>query len=142
MMSAARFARLAELEGVDPAHAYPLGEYLADLRQAVFGSPVAAEPDANRRGLQRVYIERLQAIVAPPPAPAGAGPGGGGQQPQNPLLAAPNLSRSDVMALARAQLREVQQLALATAGRAPAGTARAHWQDLADRARRVLEPER
>jgi hypothetical protein len=142
MMSAARFARLAELEGVDPANAYPLGEYLADLRQAVFGSPVAAEPDANRRGLQRVYIERLQAIVAPPPAPAGAGPGGGGQQPQNPLLAAPNLSRSDVMALARAQLREVQQLALATAGRAPAGTARAHWQDLADRARRVLEPER
>ncbi len=45
------------------ANAYPLAEYLADLRRAIWsGSP----PDANRRALQRVYVQRLEAMSVRP----------------------------------------------------------------------------
>jgi hypothetical protein len=139
-----RLGRLQELEAFDPAGAYPPAEYFADLKNAVFG-PIsgAARPDASRRALHRVHVERLQAIVSPPPAPAApAGAGGGAPAQPSPLLAAPNLSRSDIAALARAQLREIRDQARQAAGAAPRGVLRAHWQDIADRIDRILDPGR
>jgi hypothetical protein len=145
LLDARRLARLIESESLDEANAYPVTEYLTDLRRAVWGTPASgAAPDAGRRTIQRVYLERLDALINPPAPPAaGAQPfggGGGPAQPPGPLLAAPNVPRSDLPALARSQVRAVRDDARRAATGA-SGMAKAHWQDIADRADRILEPK-
>jgi hypothetical protein len=147
LLGTPRLGRLAEAEQVDPADAYPLAEFLADLKSDVWGAPGSGTaPDANRRVLQRVYVERLAAIVNPPPLPtptAGAAP----PTPQPaftppPFVGAPNLTRSDLPALARAQLRQIRDDARRGAASAQSAVARAHWQDIVDRVDDVLEAKR
>jgi len=148
LLNTNRLHRLSDSEVLDPAHAYPLTEYVADVKRAVWGGPGAAvELDPGRRAMHRVYLERLEALITPPaPPPAAAGPGGGGgpvgPPPQPlPFLAAPNVQRSDLPALARSQLRSIRDSARAAAATAT-GIARAHWQDIADRVDNILEPRR
>jgi hypothetical protein len=51
--------------------------------------------------------------------------------------------RSDFPALARSQVRAIRDQARAAATAAAAGSiARAHWQDIADRTDRILDPRR
>jgi hypothetical protein len=136
MLDARRLDRLGASEAMDPANAYSAAAYLDEVRQALF----AGTPDASRRLLHRVFIERMDALVNPPaPTPGGGGPPQGGPLP--PLLAAPNVRRSDVSALARAQLRSVraEALRLSVTG---AGVNRAHWADLVARIDAVLDPVR
>ena len=138
LLSPARLGRLAESESYDAAAAYPLAEYMSDLRRALF---TGAAPDASRRQLQRVYVLRLEALIAPPAAPAGgAGPGGGQGARYTPFVTAPSVPLSDLPALARQQLRDVQRDALANAA-SSTGVAKAHWADLAERAKAVLDPK-
>ena len=144
LLDARRLDRLTLGEQMlDAASAYPLPEYLGDVRRAVLGSAGGAL-DANRRQLQRVYLERLEGLLAPPPAPAGGGQAGGGGAAGRtlpPLLAPPNVRRSDLAALARSELRAVRETAR---GSVPttAGVTRAHWQDLADRVDEILEKQK
>lgn len=144
LLNTARLGRLVESETLDGQQAWPVAEYLNDVRLAVWGTTASpVELDAGRRTMHRVYLERLEALIAPPPPPpppgAAAAPGGGG--PTGPFLGTPNVQRSDLPALARAQVRAIQQQARAAALAAPAGSlARAHWQDIVDRADRILEP--
>ena len=111
------------------------------MRAALFEG---AGADANRRQLQRVYVERMEALLTPPSAPAAApggfGGGGGGFQVP-PLLQAPNARRGDLAAIARAELRAVREASRAKAAGAT-GVVRAHWQDLADRADEALDRQR
>jgi hypothetical protein len=144
LLSVARLHRLAEAEALDRTRAYPVAEYLADLRLAVWGAPGAtAQPDAGRRAMQRVYLDRLRALVEPPAPPAaGAAQGRGGGPPPTPrpFVTLPDVQRSDLPALARSQLRAIREQARSAAGTAPAGIARAHWQDVADRIDAILDP--
>ncbi|HEV8363193.1 MAG TPA: zinc-dependent metalloprotease [Gemmatimonadaceae bacterium] len=144
LLDARRLTRLSDGETFDPANAYPAAEYLADLRRAVWGTMAAPEP--NRRVLQRVYVERLAAIIQPPAPPtAGAGPGGGGPGPQGPvfpLLVAPNVQRGDLPALARRELRTIQADARRAAAAGAVGVTRAHWLDVADRIDAILDTRR
>ena len=149
LLDARRLMRLVESEALAGDAAYSLPEYLGDLRRAVWGAGGASTPDANRRTLQRVYLERLDALISPPPPPAAGGPGGGGgggggggQQQLAPLFAAPNVPRTDLPALARSQVRSIREEATRAAAAAPAGVMRAHWQDIAARADQILEPRR
>jgi len=143
LLDARRLDRMALGEQMLPAaSAYPLSEYLGDVRRALVAAP-GVPLDANRRQLHRVYLERLEALLSPPPAPAAGGPFGGGpggaQLPG--ILAAPNVRRGDHAALARAELRAVRQAATANAVTA-SGVARAHWQDIADRVEEILERQK
>ncbi|MGQ0765331.1 MAG: zinc-dependent metalloprotease [Gemmatimonadota bacterium] len=139
LLAPARLGRLAESEALDPANGYPVAEFLEDVRRAIWTS----EPDANRRTLQRVHVERLEALMNPPaPAtPAGPPQAGGGGGPVPPLLTPPNVRRSDISALARSQLRGLQADArrLATSS---TGVTRAHYQDIADRVEEVFAKAR
>ena len=142
LLSAQRLGRLAEAEQIDATNAYPLAEFLADLKTGVFAG---ATPDANRRMLQRVYVERLAAIINPPPPPApnpAAGFPVGPPTPPPPFVAAPNVPRSDLPALARAQLRQIRDDARRSATSSAGAVSRAHWQDIADRVDDVLEAKR
>jgi len=142
LLSAGRLGRLAEAERYDAVNAYPLAEYLGDLKKVVW----TAHPDATARQLQRVYLTRLAALVNPP-APAVAAPGAGGPPPGGPqravpFVTAPNVPLSDLPALARAQLREIQREARASAASATAAVERAHWSDIVDRVTEILEPKK
>lgn len=136
LLDTRRLARLA-----DAGSAYPLGDYMNDLRRVVWATPgTGTAPDANRRTLQRVYLERLALIIAPPSAPA-ATPGGAppAARALPPILQAPNVPRSDLPAIARAQLRTIRDAARRGAT-SSTGVARAHWQDVVDRIAAILEP--
>jgi hypothetical protein len=132
---------------LDPESAYPASAYMSDLRSALWGGGLA--PDANRRALQRLYLQRFAAIVAPPaPATPGAGgPGGGGQQnpnarPTPAFLLPPDVQRSDLPALARSELRAIRGQARGAAAAAPSAVARAHWADVVDRIDTILDTSR
>jgi hypothetical protein len=146
LLNTGRLGRLADSEVLEPANAYPLAEYLTDVKRAVWGTAAAPpELDAGRRTMHRVYLERLEALISPPAPPAG--PAGaqaaGPPAPPRPFLGAPNVPRSDFPALARAQVRSIREQARAAASAAPAGSvARAHWQDVVDRADGILDPRR
>ncbi len=101
-------------------------------------TPPTAPPDADRRQVQRVYVQRLEALLGTAAAsPTGVGAGGGGAaQRAVPFVTAPSLAQSDLPAMARMQLREIQREARAAVG----ATARAHWSDIADRVTAILEP--
>jgi hypothetical protein len=147
LLDARRLMRLVESEALNEADAYSLTEYLGDLRRAVWGTPGSGSaPDANRRTMQRVYLERLEALISPPAPPAagapGGGGGGGGPQQLAPLFAAPNVPRTDLPAMARSQVRAIREEATRAAASAPAGVMRAHWQDVVARADEILEPGR
>lgn len=144
LLSAARLGRMAESEKYDAPNAYPMADYLGDLKRAVFGG---AAPDANRRQLQRVYVQRLDLFINPPaataPGPGGPGGGGGGggaaAQRYIPFVTAPSVAQSDLPSMARAQLREIQRDARAAAAVAKSAAERAHWSDIADRSAQSLE---
>ncbi|HEV8446595.1 MAG TPA: zinc-dependent metalloprotease [Gemmatimonadaceae bacterium] len=142
LLSAQRLARMAEAEEYDAARSYPLAEYLSDLKRVVWSAP---SPDAGRRQLQRVYLARLAVLVNPPPPPTSA-PGAGGPPAAPPrvlpFVTAPNVPLSDLPALARAQLREIQRDARASATTAKTPVERAHWNDVADRVSEILEPRK
>jgi hypothetical protein len=135
LLTSARLARLAEAEKYDAANAYPLVEYMGDLRRGVFSGSAA---DATRRGLQRVYLQRLEALINPPAA--APRPGGGAPARPTPFVTPPNVSQSDLPALARAQLRDIQREARLSATKATGAVERAHWRDIADRVTQILEP--
>jgi hypothetical protein len=142
LMSNARLGRLAEIEKFDAINAYPVAEYMADVKQYVWNTVQALTPDANRRSLQRAYVARLGAIVNPPPAPApapGAAPAGPSQPPA-PFMAPVVLAQSDLPALARAQLRAIQAQARSAATTAVNPVIKAHWADIVDRVAEILNP--
>jgi hypothetical protein len=140
LLSNQRLGRMAEAESFDAANAYPVAEYMGDVRATVFAG---ASPDAHRRSVQRAWIERLGQIISPPPAPAPAagagGRGGGPPQTPAPFTAPPNVPRSDLPALARAELRAAQSAARASAATAT-GVAKAHWADVDARIAKILDP--
>jgi len=111
---------------------YDAGTYLTELTAAMMA---ASAPDANRRVLHRVYVERLEAMLNPPAPPAAAGPQFPGALP--PL----NVSRTDLGSLARAQLIAVRAMARTNATlTTQTATNRAHFRDLDARVTEILEP--
>ena len=146
LLNTARLGRIADSEVLEGAKAYPVAEYLGDVKRVIWGNGAAPVVlDAGRRTLHRVYLERLEALINPPAPPAGAAAPGGGAPPAppGPFLATPNVPRSDFPALARAQVRSIREQARAAALAAPAGSvARAHWQDIVDRTDKILDPAR
>jgi hypothetical protein len=127
LMSNGRLGRLENLQKFDAASAYPVAEFLGDIKRLIWNSVEGTTPDDNRRALQRAYVARLGQIVNPP-ATTGAAAGGANTPP--PFLAPLNLAQSDVPALSRAQLKTIQTQARAAAAAATNATLRAHWQDI------------
>jgi hypothetical protein len=146
VMSNVRLGRLEAIEKFDATNAWPVAEYLAEMKRLIWQTPQGLTPDANRRALQRAYIARLAAIVNPP-APAPAAPAAAGEAPAAPAPPTPfqppaNLAQTDLPALARAQLRALQTAAKTEAATAKTSVLIAHWTDIADRIAEVLDPRR
>jgi len=144
VMSNARLGRLEAIEKFDATKAWPVAEYMAEVKRLIWQTPQGTTPDANRRALQRAYVARLSAIVNPPAPPPAAAAAGAPAPPAPPgrFLAPVNLAQSDLPALARAQLRAIQTAAKSAAAAATTPVLRAHWSDIADRVGEALEPRR
>lgn len=127
LTDARRLDRMGLAAQVQPGVGYDAASFLAELTSALV-APGA--PDANRRALHRVYVERLEALMDPPAATGPAGFGG-------PAL---NVRRTDLSALARAQLVAIRAIGRSAAAAALTPVARAHWQDLVARVDQALEP--
>jgi hypothetical protein len=147
VMSNARLGRLEAIEKFDATNAWPVADYLSEVKRVIWQTPEGITPDANRRALQRAYIARLAAIVNPP-APAAAAPAAAAAAPaapappSNPFQPPANLAQTDLPALARAQLRALEAAAKSAATTAKTSVLVAHWADIADRITEVLEPRR
>jgi len=89
----------------------------------------------------------LAALVNPPSPPAPAAGAAGPPVPAAPpralpFVTGPNVPLSDLPALARSQLREIQRDARASATTAKTPVERAHWSDVVDRVSEILEPRK
>ena len=131
MLDPRRMQRLIESEVFD-AGAYPLIEYMDDLKAGVFSELDSGESiDTYRRSLQRAYVERLEYLMTEEPAAPRAGAGSN--------ITRVDVSQSDIRPLARAQLREITEDAGWAAGRTEDRVTRAHLVDLVARAEAILE---
>jgi len=117
--------------------AYSAIEMLNDVQSGIFSELANKKAiDMYRRGLQKLYVEKLSNILNPPAA--------SGLTISFGAAAAPsfNLSRSDLPAIARAQLIRLRtQINVAI----PATTdsmSKIHLQDLAERIRLALDPNK
>lgn len=127
LLDARRLARLAELEVSQPERSYPLPDYLAALREGVWGQLTRTAADPYRRALQRAYLEEVEELLTEEP-------------PSSSFLPAPDVSRSDIRPLLRSQMAALQIEAGAAARRAGNTVARAHLEDVVERIDRMLDP--
>ena len=134
-MSAARLGRFATMSN-RYSNGYDVDEYFSDLKKGLF-SEIASHSkiDFNRRNLQKVYVEKMIAVLNPP-ASSGAtismGFGGG---------AAPDLKKTDVSSVTRAHLTQLKAELSGAAGSFTDKMSRYHVQDLAERIRQALDPK-
>jgi len=128
LLDARRMGRLAEAELQWAEQAYPLAEFLDDVRAVVWGDLASLAPvDAYRRALERAYLERVETLMTEQPA-------------FNAFQArAPDMTRSDARPLLRAQLVELRRGAEQASQRVRDRVTRAHFADVVERIDAILE---
>ena len=131
LLSTSRMATLAELEVTEPDDAYPLVEFLDDVRAAVWEDlERVTEVGPYRRALQRAYIERMATFMTDAPA-----------APTPFFAAGPNVSTSDIRPLVREQLRTLRDDIARRLNRGMAHrVTEAHLNDALARVDAILDP--
>jgi len=118
---------LSEMEATQSTGAYPLIEFLDDVRAMVWGDlDEVAAIDGYRRSLQRAYLERMEYLMTEQPT--------GG-------TTAPALSRSDMRPLIRAQLVDLRTDVEGASRRIRHRVTNAHLADLLVRIDAILQGE-
>lgn len=126
-----RMQRMVEAETVDQSNAYPLLEFMGDLKDAVWHELDDRRPtiDTYRRNLQRGYLARLEYLMT-----------------QESTANFPsfygtnvNVGQSDIRSFVRAQLRELQRRSEARAAVAGDEVTRFHLLDVEERIVQILE---
>jgi hypothetical protein len=122
--------RLYVQETFDASKAYTAPQLLQELKAGIFSELTSHKTiDPSRRGLQRVYVERLLSMLAPAPT---------GQ-----LSFAPVASKDgDVIPLIRAHAKELANIIKVTAPQMSDATSRNHLQDLYERLDGGLHPKK
>jgi hypothetical protein len=137
LMDTDRLNRLSEYESLarSRSEVYQLGEMLGDLRRALWselgGSTVAIDP--FRRKLQRNWLSQMDANINPIPAMVLTPPTTRTSRGRS------NVS-TDVRALMRGELAELDSRLASAIPRAADRTTRLHLIDMRAEIRRVLEP--
>jgi hypothetical protein len=131
MLDPSRMGRMAELQHV-ASGGYPLAEYLADVRGAVWTELGSGQnPDLYRRALQRAWVERMAFLmkedITPPTGAFAAN-----------LPPVPSVVLSDIRPLVRQELTRMRTRLVAARG--GDAVTRAHYADAAARIRDILEP--
>jgi hypothetical protein len=128
LMDARRLVRMADMEILQPETAYPVAEFVPDVRAAVFGDMGRRQAiDGYRRALQRAWLEQVETLMTEePPTSRFSGP---------PV----DVSRSDVRPVLRAELMALRDDAAAAAEGAADPMTRIHLSDLVVRIDDLLD---
>jgi hypothetical protein len=112
---------------------------LADAKKAVWSELTTGAPiDIYRRALQKTYVEALINLVnPPPPTPIPAG-----LPRQFAALFVGNIKNTDVPSIARAQMNELRTEILAAIPRTTDKLSKYHLQDVAERIKQALNPNK
>ena len=131
LLSTTRMATLAELEVTEPQDAYPLVEFLDDVRAAVWEDlERVTEIGPYRRALQRAYLERMATFMTDAPA-----------APTPFFATGPNVGTSDIRPLVREQLRALRNdVSQRLNRRAGHRVTEAHLMDVRVRIDAILDP--
>lgn len=125
---------LISAEAIDGSSAYNITNLFADLNNSIFTEVKTNQPiDVYRRNLQKLYVDKLIAVIKPNAAPAAPTmlPGGNGLQ-SNGITA----SSSDIASVVKGQLRELNDLIKSKS--VSDSMSKYHLQDLSDRIETAL----
>ncbi|WP_192821091.1 zinc-dependent metalloprotease [Rufibacter sp. LB8] len=138
LVSNSTLTKLISSEAMDGAKAYKVTDFFSDMNSTIFREVKNKQAiDLYRRNLQKMYVQELIDLVKPAPAPTGAqaaaaGRGGAGS-------ASMNIAMSDVVSVAKAELRNINSMIKAGANNSDSLT-NYHLQDLSDRINEALDP--
>lgn len=120
VLAPGRFNRLVEQEAIDGPTAYTPSEFLADVRQGIFGelTQISVRIDAYRRNLQRAYLEAVAT-----------------------RLNGPQRATDDQRPMLRGELQSIAASAKNAALRATDRPTRLHLEDLRDEIAKILDPK-
>lgn len=128
LLSTSRLARVLENEALNGSSAYSIDELFSDLRQGIWGS--TDNTDMYRRNLQRAHIEQLHELMTKEQDL----PSGFSRRFGTPI----NVSQSDIRAVVRAELEELQKVAK-KASRSGTDRNKAHYDDIEARIAMMME---
>ena len=135
LLSSSRFARLVEQQALDGNSAYQPDEFLADVRNGVWGELNAPKVtiDAYRRNLQRSYLDIANNKLnsSPTTLPAGF----------PAAFAAQFISSGDERAYYRAELRAISAAASSALAKSGDRATRVHLESVRDQIAKILNPE-
>lgn len=133
-----RLERLVEFEAMPATKrdAYPLGEFLSDVRTGIWSELATAtvRVETFRRELQRSYLTQVAAKINPPAPPAGL-------TGAIAALVGPARATSDIRAMFKSELRELERDVNRAIARSGDRETRAHLEDVRDQIRKILYPE-
>lgn len=136
LLSPSTFDKLLQFESLDPKKAYLASELLSDLKKGIWTELTTKTTiDLYRRNLQKIYVERLVALVRPPERPAVQGQGS--QQFQAPSMSKTN----DAMSLLRGHMKALQADIRVTIPVVKDSATRLHLQDVHDRIASALKTD-
>lgn len=129
-----RLERLIEFEAMaaSPEEAYTVADLMADLRQGVWGEldDSSVRVDTYRRNVQRAFLNAVDRRLHPTEEELA--------RENNP---APEPWASDIRAVMRAELEDLDQAAGEALGRAADDMTRAHLRDVLMEIERILTPD-
>lgn len=119
LLSPATLYKLLQFESYDPQHAYTAGEMLKNLQSGIFKELKSGKSiNVYRRNLQKSYVEKLMAMLAPP-------------QPNQRMNL--DLKATDISSLVRMQLSELRMNVRSARSKVSDRMSKAHLQDLDNR---------
>lgn len=133
LLSTRVLGKLLDAEANGSANTYKVTELLADLKKGIFTElPSAKAVDIYRRNVQKSYVSSLLNLYAP---------GTSSMMVSGiSITSVGGNDRTDVKSVARAALVALRAELSSAAGRSTDSMSRYHWQDLADRISKALDP--
>lgn len=136
MLSTATMNKMLNAEAALGTQAYTVNDLLTDLKQSVFTELTSKKPvDIYRRNLQKAYVERLALLMNPPAAQAGFNFSFGNAVPQI------DVKKTDILSYLKGHSRELKSMFDLAAMSTVDKTTKYHYQDLADRIKKMLDPK-
>jgi hypothetical protein len=128
--------KLADAAATPGDRAYPITEYLGDLKRGIWSELPGRKPiDIYRRALQKAYVNMLIGILNPPTPGSTTVTGG-----ITITITTPGGDKSDVKSVLRAYLASLRNEISAAAGGMTDSMSRYHLQDVSQRIGKGLNP--
>jgi len=140
LISNATLTKLIAGEALDGKKAYKITDFFADMDHSILNELKNNKPiDVYRRNLQKIYVEQLIDLVkpAPTPNPTASAPTRPSRGNNMPTM---NVKQSDVISVAKAELRNINNMIKSSLPGQSDSLSNYHLQDIADRIEKTLDP--